>query len=287
MSIKDKDIKDKIESKLRTEKRLDLSNVKTTVLGGIVTLEGTINEFWGKVRAETLTRAISGVKGVKNKLSIIGETFSEENLKNFTNAYLSKIECLFGLIGVSVTLIFIIISALLTPNYNPLVNTVSSLGKGVAKTLFSIGFVTGGALGIPFVIYVEKTLYGLNDFVRRIATSVAVITSLCIALVGILPDPEFLDTFLLFHVTVALIAFIGSVAYISLYTYLMMKSAEYKIYHLVLGYLTSIDLILLALTGFSPLVEWILTINILLWTAITSVKLLRKKIIIESCAFDK
>jgi hypothetical membrane protein len=66
-------------------------------------------------------------------------------MRNIFDRFRGKMECFFGLIGVSFAGTFIIVSAILTPNYSPLYNTVSSLGQGIAKTLFSIGFVTAGS----------------------------------------------------------------------------------------------------------------------------------------------
>ena len=199
---------------------------------------------------------------------------TDERLIHIVNAHLSKIECYFGLIGTLIAIVLISVSAILTPNYNPLENTVSSLGSGISKTLFSIGFVCSGCLGIPFLLYLEKTLIGINEFVRRIATGVAIISSLSIALVGILPDPEYPETFLIFHGIIAFNAFVGSVIYICLYSYLMLKSSDYKPYHVIIGFTSALDLLLLAITQFNPLVEWILTINIMAWSLITSLSLI-------------
>jgi len=191
---------------------------------------------------------------------LMSESISSERLQHIVDAHLSKLECFFGLAGVSFAIFFIILSAFLTPGYNPFLNTVSSLANGIARTLFSIGLVVSGSLTIPFIVYLEKTLIGINEFVRRIATGVAIISSVSVALVGILPDPDFPDLFLLFHGTVAINAFLGSVATICLYTYLMMRSKEYKIYHIIIGYATA---------------EWVLTINIMLWIILTSIKLIK------------
>ena len=120
-------------------------------------------------------------------------------MRNIFDRFRGKMECFFGLIGVSFAGTFIIVSAILTPNYSPLYNTVSSLGQGIAKTLFSIGFVTAGSLGIPFYIYLESTLVGHDRNLRRFTTGIAIFTCLCIAFVGILPDPDYPGTFALFH----------------------------------------------------------------------------------------
>jgi hypothetical membrane protein len=205
----------------------------------------------------------------------MSQSLSNEKLKHVVDAHLSKIECFFGVFGVSFAIVFIVLAALVTPGYNPLFNTVSELGTGIAKTLFSIAFVTSGSLTIPFILYLEKTLVGINELVRRIATGIAVISSVCVALSGILPDPEYPDVFKLFHGTVSITGFIGSSATILLYTFLMMKSKEYKSYHIIIGFAVPIELILLAITLFNPLVEWIMTVNILLWIMITAIKLIR------------
>lgn len=286
MQNSDEEIKKKVLSKFIKDKFLGLSNIKTTVLGGIVILEGSITSLWHKTRAGSVASAVSGVKSITNKLKInpmqtkivralMSESISSERLKHIVDAHLSKLECFFGLAGVSFAIVFIILAAFLTPSYNPFLNTVSSLGKGNARTLFSIGLVTSGSLTIPFILYLEKTLIGINEFVRRIATGVAIISSVSVALVGILPDPDYPDLFLVFHGTVALNAFLGSVATICLYTYLMMHSKEYKIYHIVIGFATALDLLLLAITFFNSFIEWVLTINIMLWIILTSIKLIK------------
>ncbi|NHJ25402.1 MAG: DUF998 domain-containing protein [Candidatus Lokiarchaeota archaeon] len=286
MENTDKQIEEKIQSNLKKDKNFGLSNIKTYVINGFVTLEGSIISLWHKTRAETITKTVAGVKGITNKLKIkpkqsellkelMSESITNEKLRYVVDAHLSKIECYFGLVGVSFAIIFIIFAALVTPGYNPLVNTVSELGQGIAKTLFSIAFVSSGSLSIPFILYLEKTLLGINEFVRRIATAVAIISAVSVALVGILPDPENPDAFKVFHGIVAVNAFFGSVINICLYSYLMMKSNEYKKYHVVIGFATGFDLLLLLITLINPLVEWILTVNIMLWIIVTSIKLIR------------
>jgi hypothetical membrane protein len=285
MGSSDEEIQDNVEDKISKEKSLGLTNIKTSVINGIVTIEGSFISFWQKARVVTITRTVKGVKGIVNKLKInpkseiirdlMSKDLSNEKLLHIVDAHLTKIECFFGLIGVSFAIIFIILAALVTPGYNPLEDTVSSLGSGIAKTLFSIGFVSSGSLTIPFILYLEKTLIGINEFVRRIATAVAVISSVSVALVGILPDPQYYDVFLYFHGSVALNAFFGSAMTICLYTFLMMKSKEYKVYHLVVGYATGLELFLMIITLFNPLIEWIMTVNILLWILLTSIRLLR------------
>jgi hypothetical protein len=276
MGKTDQEIKENLDSKLKKNKNKELSRLRTSVSNGIVTLEGDISELFEKLKVESLTKALRGVKGVINKISVLSESIPSERIMYFTDMYLSKIECYFGLIGVVINLIIIIVAAIITPGYNPFFDTVSSLGEGTARTLFSIGFVIGGSLSIPFILYLEKTLRGINDFLRRIATSIAIITSLCIALVAILPDPLNPEFFQIFHSIVAFTGFIGSVVYICLYSGLMLKSGHYTFLHVVIGFATGLNFLLLLLTDLNPLVEWILTINIQAWIIYVAINLILK-----------
>jgi len=285
MQNSDEEIKRRVVSKFFKDKFLKVYHIKTTVVNGRVIIEGTISALWQKTRAETITKTVFGVKGIVNKLSITleksvilkdlkSEQLTQEKLIHIVDAHLSKSECYFGLLGTLITIVFIVMATFLTPNYNPLVNTVSSLGHGIAKTLFSIAFVTGGSLSIPFLLYLEKNLVNINEFVRRSATIIAISGSASIALVGILPDPDYLEIFRMFHAFVAFNAFIATVVCICLYSYLMLKSGEYKRYHVIIGFTTALELIILLFT-LTPLIEWILTINISAWTILTSIQLIR------------
>ena len=271
----DKDIKDKLDSRFSKQKNKEISTLRTSVSNGIVTLEGNISEFFDKLRVESIAKAIKGVKGIINNISV-SEPVSSERLSYFRDIYLSKLECYFGLIGVSINLIIIIIAAFVTPGYNPLFDTVSSLGEGIARTFFSIGFIIGGSLTIPFILYLEKTLRGINEFLRRIATFVAIITSLSIALVAILPDPLNPEFFQIFHSLVAFTGFVGSVIYICLYSGLMLRSGHYTTWHVVIGFATGVNFLLLFITQLNPLVEWILTINIQVWIIYVAINLILK-----------
>ncbi len=128
-------------------------------------------------------------------------------------------------------------SAFITPDYSLLDDTVSSLGRGDAKTLFSIGFVTAGSLGIPFYIYLERTLIGHDNNLRRITTLISIFTCLCIAYIGILPDPIYPTAFKLFHGFSAFVAFIGSSFYIVLYSFLMSRDEKYPKFLYIYPYL--------------------------------------------------
>ena len=195
-----------------------------------------------------------------------------------------KMESMFGLLGVIIALSFILTAAVLTPGYNPLLNTVSSLGEGVAKTLFSIGFVIAGSLGIPFFIQLERELINIKESIRRLATGVSIFSCVCVALVGIIPDKSYLDLFFAFHYFVAVVSFAGTSAYIGLYSFLMYMGGssisysgpKFKRYLSYLGMVIVIVFLLLFFT-LQPIVEWILTLLILIWIFIASIQMLSFK----------
>jgi len=179
-----------------------------------------------------------------------------------------RMEVLFGFFGILVSFILLIAAAFLSPGYNPLINAVSSLGKREAKTLFSISFVVGGSLSIPFYIFLERELINIKESIRRLATGVSIFTCVCIALVGIIPDETFWEIFQVFHSFVAVVSFAGSSIYIVLYSILMYngpksklyKGPTFKKYHAFFGFGIGIILIILTIMflmhmPFTPLIE--------------------------------
>jgi len=196
----------------------------------------------------------------------------------------NRMEILFGFFGTLVSVILLIIAGFFTPGFTPLEDTVSSLGEGNAKSLFSISFVVAGSLCIPFYIYLERELINIKEGIRRLATGVSIFTCVCIALVGIIPDETYIDIFLVFHSFVALVSFVGSGIYIVLYSYLMYyvpkakmyEGPKFKKYVSYLGFLIGVILIVL-LIALEPIIEWILTILISLWITLTALHLISYK----------
>jgi hypothetical membrane protein len=195
-----------------------------------------------------------------------------------------KMEILFGFFGTLISVILLILAAFFSPGYTPFKHTVSTLGTLEAKSLFSIGFVIGGSLCIPFYVYLERELINIKEGVRRIATGVSIFTSVCIALVGIIPDETYWEIFIIFHSFVALFSFIGSAIYIVLYSYLMFmvpkvkmyEGPKFKKYLAYFGFLIGGILIALLIT-LEPIIEWILTICIYTWIILTALSLISHK----------
>ncbi|MHA1688939.1 MAG: DUF998 domain-containing protein [Promethearchaeota archaeon] len=197
-----------------------------------------------------------------------------------------KLEALFSFFGTLIVCIFLLVAVLSTPNYNPNYNTVSSLGKGCGKFFFSIAFIVGGASGIPLYLSLERELTNLHEKIRKLATGFSISTCICIALVGIIPDESYIDIFLWFHGVISFYAFIGSGIYILLYSILnfigpreeALYNLEFRGYHSALGFITFIFLLILLFT-FRPIIEWILTILIIVWILITSLHLILNRFI--------
>jgi len=193
-----------------------------------------------------------------------------------------KLESYFGLFGTLITMVLLITAAIITPNYNPLLNTISSIGEGKAKFLFSIAFIIAGCSFIPFYIYLERELVEIKEKIRKIATALSIIGCISIALVGVIPDTTYGSFYYLFHGIVAFLGFFGSGVYISLYSYLMYKSIkmenfegpEFHKFLAYFGFYIGIGLLLL-LFVFIPILEWIITFSIGLWIILTSIHLLK------------
>ncbi|MFW9971062.1 MAG: DUF998 domain-containing protein [Candidatus Odinarchaeota archaeon] len=196
----------------------------------------------------------------------------------------SRLEVLFGFFGTVFFLVMLPIIIGLTPGYNPLVMTISMLADGRAKTLFNISFVVFGSLSIPFYIYLERELVNIGKHIRRVATGISIFTSMCIALVGITPDPLYKFAFGAFHTFVALVSFMGSSIYIVLYSILMYqipKSEKYEgppfmKYLVAHGFLVGVMFMIFFITRF-PIIEWIFSTLIVTWVLITAIQCLSYK----------
>ena len=195
-----------------------------------------------------------------------------------------KMEVLFGLFGVLTAAVLLIMAVFFTPGYSPLLKPVSSLGRGKAKSLFSISFVVAGSLSIPFFISLERELVNIKESIRRLATGVSILSSVCIALVGIIPDDTYIELFIVFHGFVAWVAFVGTCIYIDLYSVLMYKGPKSKLYTgpkfkkplSYFGFSITIVLIVFLITR-EPLSEWIVTTSIIIWVLITALQMISFK----------
>ena len=68
-----------IENSLSTNPDIDATRIRVLVYAGWVTLEGIVDSYWKKIKAEDIAASIIGVMGITNKLGIVP---TEEFLDN-------------------------------------------------------------------------------------------------------------------------------------------------------------------------------------------------------------
>jgi osmotically-inducible protein OsmY len=77
----DSEIKSNVEHSFAWDTELYPFEIKIDVVEGWVTLEGTVDAFWKKVRAEDLAYSRRGVIGVTNKIAVVPtQTLADESL---------------------------------------------------------------------------------------------------------------------------------------------------------------------------------------------------------------
>lgn len=67
----DDDIEKRVADSLLWNPVIDSANIEVSVEAGIVTLEGSVDAFWKKLRVETLASNVTGVLSVENKLAVV------------------------------------------------------------------------------------------------------------------------------------------------------------------------------------------------------------------------
>lgn len=198
-----------------------------------------------------------------------------------------NLECIFLIAAGFFLSIMVFTAAILSyydMGYNPIEYTISELAYYKYKTLFSIGMVAAGCCFIPYFMKLERELVNISEPLRYTATAVSIFTSICVAMVGITPDPEYPEMFNLFHVIMAGVAFGGSAMYILLYSILMYKGhdspmykgPQFKRYMSYYGVCVFGNLIVLFI-WFIPIIEWILFINTIIWNMVTAYYLTKYK----------
>jgi osmotically-inducible protein OsmY len=77
----DDEIKTNIETSLSLNLSIDISDIDVSVTAGIVTLEGSVDAYWKKVRAASIASGITGVLDIINKLTIVpSENFIDKDI---------------------------------------------------------------------------------------------------------------------------------------------------------------------------------------------------------------
>ena len=79
----DVDIKSNIENLLLWQPNIDSTEIDVTVENGWVTMRGSVDAFWKKVKTEELALNLSGVLGITNELAVVPT-------KNFTDKAIAE-----------------------------------------------------------------------------------------------------------------------------------------------------------------------------------------------------
>ncbi|MFX1388496.1 MAG: DUF998 domain-containing protein [Promethearchaeota archaeon] len=190
-----------------------------------------------------------------------------------------RVGLLFGLFGALLITIFLLLTAFLTPGFTPFNHPISALGHSKTNSLYGFGLIVGGSALIPFYIYLEQVLLNINMGLRGLITSVAIFTNICVALVGLPPDPINVEAFQTLHAFVSVVGLIGTSILIVFYSIMMHKSSKpirfkgpiFKKYLIVFGFVIGGVLGIFLITKYSML-EWIVGALIVSWIFITALQ---------------
>lgn len=75
----DREILEAVESILKWSQSLNRDDLSIDVHSGTVTLSGTVDAFWKKIRAETLVSEVSGVTRIINEIVVIPSHLPQDN----------------------------------------------------------------------------------------------------------------------------------------------------------------------------------------------------------------
>ncbi|MFX1566959.1 MAG: hypothetical protein ACFFCV_01180 [Promethearchaeota archaeon] len=130
---------------------------------------------------------------------------------------------------------------------------------------------------IPFFIYLERALLNISIGVRSLTTAITVFTNVCVALVGIPPNPINIKAFQMFHAFVAVGGLIGTSILIVFYSIMIHRSSKpilfkgpiFKKYLVYFGLSIGVLLGIFLITRYAIL-EWIVGALIVFWVLITA-----------------
>ncbi len=178
---------------------------------------------------------------------------------------------LFGLLSVSVIIIFDLLAILFHSEYNFFDNMVSELGVGPGGIFFNLGLILSGIIAIPFYLHLSKTFIdeNVNENIRKTAIASSMISCISYTLLGFFPAIES-DQFLHnAHGILAIISISSGICYLVSFSSLMLHSNRFKKSQAYLGLLTA-GLYAFFLSTWWPIVEWIMSLSIMTWIVINS-----------------
>jgi len=185
----------------------------------------------------------------------------------------------YGLLSMSIGVIFTFLSYLSVPGYNMIESFISILGisPGLAAPLFNIGFILTGITVIPFLVYLGRSLIQekINEKIKKIATKISIIGAVSISLVGCFPHYTFLLGII--HIFFATIFFFCELIFCVIYSILIWFDSRFSKMQSIIGFAVSGVFIFFMFTGW-PISEWIVFFVIVIWVIENSIYILYKKI---------
>ncbi|MFX1276699.1 MAG: DUF998 domain-containing protein [Promethearchaeota archaeon] len=198
---------------------------------------------------------------------------------------------IFGLVSTVVFLICDFIAIYLYPGYSILHDMVSTLGVGPGALIFNFGLIFSGIFGVILYLYVGISFYE-EDLDKRIikgAIIFSIISSILMALIGVLPaDQNNLYIGILHYIT-ALLTWVTGVIYCTIFGYLIIKCSKYSnfiaLFAFIPAFMMAFLLILILISiiypftqYLVPITEWMMVFSIMLWILVISSYTLYKKI---------
>jgi len=87
----DEQIKDNIEKMFSWDPEIEPENIAVTVSAGKVTLEGSVNAIWKKLKSQDIASNVTGVFQVINKLAVVPtDTYIDQNISETIMASLER-----------------------------------------------------------------------------------------------------------------------------------------------------------------------------------------------------
>lgn len=185
----------------------------------------------------------------------------------------------YGLLSISIGIIFTFLSYLLVPGYSMFKSFISVLGisPGLAALLFNLGFILTGITVIPFLVYLGRSLTQekINEKIKKITIKISIIGAMSISLVGCFPHYTLLLGII--HIFFATIFFFCELIFCVIYSILIWFDSRFSKMQSIIGLAVSGVFIFFIFTGW-PISEWIVFFVIIVWVIENSIYILYKKI---------
>ncbi|TFG05951.1 MAG: DUF998 domain-containing protein [Promethearchaeota archaeon] len=172
----------------------------------------------------------------------------------------------YGILSVMIRLIGDFIAFLFFPGYNMIDNMVSDLGIGPGGIFFSLGLIISGIVSIPFYVAVIRSfeVEENRNKMKKFALAVYYISNMTYIMIGFFPSDESNYPIFFLHGTLAIICWLTAVAYLLLFSKLMMMDDKYNSLNSCSGIIL-IGFLIVFLFTWVPIIEWLMTFAFMAW----------------------